>query len=177
MMIETSRLLLRKHNLHDYDRFWEMLNDPVAKQYTGGVTQLSYEQRLEVYKKDCETPFTDIQTEFAIIGKDNGIYLGYCGFMPAQKITGTEFFYGLCRDSWGKGYGFEAAKAALTYFCRHSKHERYVATVDSGNAASAGLLRKLGFREIGQTTDTKRGTIVCFEIQQVDFLHSFGLSG
>jgi hypothetical protein len=28
--IKTNRLILRKHCLSDFDRFWAMLNDPVA---------------------------------------------------------------------------------------------------------------------------------------------------
>ena len=163
MVLETSRLYLRKHQLEDYDRFWEMLNDPVAKQYTGGTTKLSFEDRLAVYIKDCDRPFSDEQTEFAIIDKTSGIYLGYCGIMPAQDIDGIEFFYGLCRDSWGKGYGFEATKSALAYFFNHYKHERYVATVDLENTNSAKLLKKLGFCKTGQITNNGCDIMVCFE--------------
>ena len=35
MTLETERLLLREHQRKDFDRFWEMLRDPIAKQYTG----------------------------------------------------------------------------------------------------------------------------------------------
>lgn len=44
MQIETDRLLLRKHEIKDYNRFWEMITDPIAKRFTGGVTSLNYEQ-------------------------------------------------------------------------------------------------------------------------------------
>ena len=32
MVLETSRLLMRKPQFQDFDRFWGMINDPVAKQ-------------------------------------------------------------------------------------------------------------------------------------------------
>lgn len=166
MEIETSRLILRKHRPEDFDRFWQLLTDPIGKQYTGGVTRLSRQERLQVYWDDCATPFSDSQTEYAVIRKDNGLYIGYCGFMPAQEISGTEFFYGLCRDSWRKGYGFEAANAALQHFFQHVEHQKYVATVDHDNIASARLIEKLGFQKTHQITNGDGKHIDCYQIER-----------
>lgn len=67
MKLVTDRLILREHELCDYDRFYSMLLDPVAKEYTGGVTALSYDERLALYNKDRAKPFTMDSAEFAII--------------------------------------------------------------------------------------------------------------
>jgi RimJ/RimL family protein N-acetyltransferase len=149
MKIETERLILRKHELADFDRFWEMINDPIAKRYTGGVTRLTYEQRLELFREECDRPFSDESAEFAVIEQASGTYLGYCGFRIGNDVDGPEFLYGFCRDCWGRGYGFEAARAALRYLFSAYEHNRYLAAVDAENQASVRILLKLGFRKSG----------------------------
>lgn len=39
----------------------------------------------------------------------------YCGFRYCDVMAENELFYGLCQNSWNKGYVFEVAKAALNY--------------------------------------------------------------
>lgn len=60
-------------------------------------------------------------------------------------MDAAEFFYGLCRDSWGRGYGLEAARKALEFFVREYDNPCYKATVDVKNTASIKILQKLGF--------------------------------
>lgn len=155
MMIESSRLILRKPELGDFDRFWDMVNDPIAKQYTGGVTTLNYNQRLELFASECAEEFSSEGAEFAVIQKDSGKYLGYCGFRFSDELDGNEFLYGFCRDSWGNGYGFEAAHTALTALFRSYMHDTYISTVHAENAASIRILEKLEFirREITTSAD------------------------
>lgn len=162
--IETERLLLRPYQLQDFDRFYAMLRDPIAKQHTGGITQMTYDQRLAVFQQDLLVPFSDAQTEFAIADKATSEYLGYCGFIT-EDGGGPEFLYGLCRDSWGKGYGYEAARAVLSYCFAHYGHDRYIATVEPENAASIGLLKKLGFTVMGDH----------FAITRADFVQPDGI--
>ena len=149
MMLETERLILRKHEPADFDRFWNMINDPVAKRYTGGVTRLTYEHRMELFREECEAPFSDRSVEFAVIENESGVYLGYCGFRVSDDVNGNEFLYGFCRDCWGRGYGYEAARAVLKYLFETYEHNCYLASVDSENAASVRILQKLGFKKIG----------------------------
>ncbi|HSK69241.1 MAG TPA: GNAT family N-acetyltransferase, partial [Candidatus Limnocylindria bacterium] len=76
-VIETPRLLLRKPTPGDFPRLWGMLTDPAAKEFTGGVTRLPYEERLALFLEECETPFSRDASEFAVIEKESGLYIGY----------------------------------------------------------------------------------------------------
>lgn len=147
MRIETRRLYIRPPLPADFDRFWQMVTDPVAKQYTGGVTRLSYAARKALFLEDCALPLDDRGAEFAVVEKQRDLYLGYCGFRPMEGNGGNEFFYGYCRDAWGKGYGREAACAVMGWLLDNLSHDAYLATVVPENLASVKILTGLGFRK------------------------------
>ena len=148
MEIVTKRLILREHSLDDFDSFWEMINDPVAKKYTGGVTALSYDERLEIYKEDIRQGFSDKGAEFAVTLKDSGEYIGYCGFRYWEEQRVNEMLYGYRQKAWGQGLGFEAALNTLRYLFNEFDCNSYAATADAENIASVRILLRLGFKRV-----------------------------
>jgi len=91
-------------------------------------------------------------------------WIGYVGArdatttsMPSEETSHTttkpwtqmiELRYGFHPDSWGKGYGTEAAKA-VTGWCEEIRGaERFIAETELANVGSAGILKKLGFVEV-----------------------------
>jgi len=151
--IETGRLLLRKARPEDFDRFWGMVTDPIAKRYTGGPTKLTYAKRMALFQKECAEPFSDRAIEFSVLEKGSGKYLGYCGFRVSEELGGNEFLYGYCRDCWGCGYGYEAAEAVLRHLFAALPYNSYVAGVNAENIASVKIVEKLGFAKSRQITD------------------------
>jgi RimJ/RimL family protein N-acetyltransferase len=170
MQIETERLLLRKHRIEDYDRFWGMITDPIAKRFTGGITTLTYEQRFKPFREYCGKPFSDKGIEFAVIEKSSMMYIGYCGFRISKDIDGNEFLYGYCRDSWGKGYGFEAAHSAVTFFFDKIGIDSLAAACDRENIASIKILNRLGFKFAGQIIIDGQGAVDKYELDKHEFM-------
>ena len=138
MAIETKRLLLRKPILEDFEGYWLMKNDEAACKYTGGITTYSYEERRKLYEK--EWVVASQNTEFSIILKTNGEYIGYCGFIDDNKLL-----YGLKQNAWGFGYGYEAAVSMLSYGFTQLNLPYIVAKVNPQNIASEKILQKIGF--------------------------------
>lgn len=172
MKIETDRLLLRKHGIEDFDRFWGMITDPVAKRFTGGVTKLAYEQRFKLFSENCHEPFSKDYVEFAVVEKSSMQYVGYCGYRASEELDGYELFYGYCRDSWGKGYGFEAAASAVRFFFEKMGIDRLVAASDKENIATVRILDRLGFKPVGQLTIDGLGVVDKCELQKQDYNES-----
>lgn len=141
MLIETKRLLLRKPILEDFEEYWLMKNDKAATMYTGGMTPYSYEERLEMFRKEWVE--ANQNTEFSITIKANNEYIGYCGL-----VDENELLYGLKQSAWQKGYGFEAAKAALHYGFTALRLPYIVATVSLQNVASEKILKKVGMAHL-----------------------------
>ena len=138
MTIETKRLILRKPTLEDFEGYWLMKNDKIACKYTGGITTYSYEERRELYEKEWVA--SNQNTEFSIILKTNDEYIGYCGF-----VDDNELLYGLKRNAWGLGYGYEAVVSMLSYGFMQLNLPHIVAKVNPQNLASEKILQKIGF--------------------------------
>lgn len=149
-MLQTQRLLLREPRLTDFDEFWKMINDKIAKRYTGGVTTLTYEERLKLFKKECDEFGKDNNFEFAVIEKINNKYVGYCGYRYCDELKGNELLFGYSKDVWQRGYGFEAAKEVLNFGFKELSFDVVIATVELNNIASIKLLKKLGFEYDGE---------------------------
>ena len=169
MIFETERLVFRKPIKQDFMRFWQMLNDPVAKKYTGGVTKLSYQQRLALFEQECLEDFSPHGTEFAVIEKESGNYLGYCGFRYSEQLCGCEFLFGYCRDCWGKGYATESAQSVLSILFETYCHDVYIATVDAQNSASKRVLEKVGFVKVGDYPISSIETAEKYQLLKCDF--------
>ncbi len=88
-------------------------------------------------------------------------------FYWAMRLTGDGTFLGLCdlsdidwrhhrgevgfilgKDSWGKGYAYEAMQAVMTFAAGHGL-QRLMARTHVGNESSEKLLHKLGFEQEG----------------------------
>ncbi|WP_169583323.1 GNAT family N-acetyltransferase [Rhodobacter capsulatus] len=62
-----------------------------------------------------------------------------------------QFGYWLARPAWGQGFASEAARAVLAAHFADPAADPVRAGYFEGNARSARVLAKLGFREIGKT--------------------------
>lgn len=169
MLFESERLSFRKPASKDFERFWAMLNDPSAKEFTGGVTRLGYEERLALFMEECGIDFSLRGAEFAVVKKGSSLYLGYCGFRESEALGAPEFLFGYCRDSWGKGFATEAARAVLKHLFRAYPHPAYLATVDPRNTASKRVMEKAGFTRTHLCPNMKIEPAEIYQLKERDF--------
>lgn len=78
-----------------------------------------------------------------------GELIGICGYSPATNGA-VEIGYWLGKDYWGKGFATEAARALIGYAFNKAGVKRITCGHFAENAASARVIRKLGFKEIGR---------------------------
>ncbi len=145
---ETERLTLRDWREEDWEPFWQGTNTPAVMRWLGGVadaaTMTAARARLERYKADFGHTFWVVER------REDGAILGFCGLKRCTDENGPfgmmEVGWRLTETAWGKGYAKEAAIAALEAgFTRFGADEIIALTVE-GNAASWGLMRRLGMR-------------------------------
>ena len=67
-----------------------------------------------------------------------------CGFL--KENYGIDFGYRYSKISWGKGFGFEAAKVVLNYGFSELGLEKVVGLTAEENSGSIRILEKLGFK-------------------------------
>lgn len=66
--------------------------------------------------------------------------------MPLEDTGEIEVGYGLAKEFWRKGIGFECAKAWLEYGFEKANLERIVAIADPENVGSWKIMEKLRMR-------------------------------
>lgn len=74
--------------------------------------------------------------------------IGCAGLLPTED--GIELGYWITPERWSQGYATEAARAVLS-LARTLGHRRIVASHFADNLASRNVLRKVGFRQTGET--------------------------
>lgn len=161
MIIETKFLLIRPPCIEDFDNYWAMNNDPEAKKYTGGVIKQSYDEASSIHTKVCNEFDAKNKNNciFSVVEKSSGQLIGYCGFKYCERMCDIEISYGFLRDSWGKGYGYEAAKAVLEYGIKILKLKKIVAAVNPQNIASEKILNKIGMTPNGKIRWGEQGLV------------------
>ena len=144
--IVTERLVLRRGREDDLEDLHEVLSDPRAMRYWSSLPHTDIEQTREwlarmIASEPRESDDFLIEHEGRVIGKVG------CYRLP-------EVGYILHPDYWGRGLATEALRAAIVHVFAWHKLEAIRADTDPRNAASIGLLTKLGFTVSGRASRT-----------------------
>jgi RimJ/RimL family protein N-acetyltransferase len=170
--LETARLLIRPFVIDDLQDVYHLLDVELSeadlrtdKMETLAEraqwlqwTVLNYEQLARLY----QPPYGDR----AVALKASGQLVGACGFVPClspfEQLPGltppgrpagpslatTEFglFYAISPAQQRLGYATEAAQALVDFAFGQLRLKRIIATTTYDNAASMGVMRRLGMR-------------------------------
>lgn len=100
---------------------------------------------------------------FRLVHKDSGIVVGTCSFKGPPTDGMVEIAYGVDPDEQSKGYATEAAEALVAYASGFSEVRIVRAHTLPGSSASQRVLRKCGFRHVGELVDPDDGLVWRFE--------------
>lgn len=143
-MLETTRLLIRKFTPEDLDELIKMRSVAEVNKYLGG-TRLqnppAITKRMQVYFDSYEKYGFGV---CAMIWKETGAFFGWSGLQPLEDTGEIEVGYGMKKEFWRRGIGFECAMAWLKYGFETAGLERIVAVAAPENTGSWGIMEKLG---------------------------------
>ncbi len=170
--LESTRLLIRPFIMDDLQDVHRLLDVELAEAHLGTDKYESLSERTEWLQwavmnhaqlaKLYQPPYGDR----AVVLKSTGQLIGACGYVPclmpfeqlpgfggklktqAEGLYSTEFglFYAISPAHQRQGYATEAAQALIDYAFKELKLRRVIATTTYDNAASMGVMRKLGMR-------------------------------
>jgi ribosomal-protein-alanine N-acetyltransferase len=171
-MLETERLIFRKFTPGDLDALVEMRSDPEVNKYLGGTRLQNPEaiaRRMQVYMDSCD------RNGFgacAMIWKETGEMIGWSGLMPLEETGETEVGYGMKKEFWGKGIGYECAMAWLRYGFEKAGLDRIVAIAVPENTGSRRIMEKCGMH-YEKTAEHYGEACVFYVISRDEFFRSF----
>lgn len=141
MYIETERLILRRFELRDEQDLCAYMLQRVDEQFECYPDFTAEKSAEEIAARVKSTAFIAIELKETqrVIGN---IYLG------VRDFNGMELGYVLNREAQGRGFGSEAARAAVDWAFAHGVHRVYAECAPE-NTASWRLLEKLGMRREG----------------------------
>ena len=148
--LKTARLTLRPMTMMDAADLFAVFSDPAVVRYWSAepwtsiaFAEQSIERALDNYRDGSDVRFGVELTETrTLIGTVNLHH-----FFPQNRRC--EIGYALGSPYWGKGLASEALEAAIDYGFHELRLNRIEADIDPRNAASAGILERMGFRKEG----------------------------
>ncbi len=145
IIAETPRLILRTFDAEDNDAMCRVLCDPEVMRYSDGIKT---PEDIKGWIEECIENYSRHGFGlWAVVLKDSGKVIGYCGLTRFPDIDGQpeiEIGFRLSHSSWSRGYATEAAAAVRDHAFDTLGLSRLVALVDPDNTASIRVAEKIG---------------------------------
>ncbi|HEF5873269.1 TPA: GNAT family N-acetyltransferase [Burkholderia cenocepacia] len=144
--LPTSRLVLRPLRDADAPTFFEIWSDAEAMRYFSFSPMTRIEQAEARVARNVQTSASGESLVCVLELRETGEALGECSLFHAnEQCRRAEIGFSLRRTFWRGGYMREAASALIDHAFGTLRLNRLEADIDPRNAASAGLLERLGF--------------------------------
>ena len=146
MELRTARLLLRRAVRSDVGAIHAIMSSPEAMRYWATLPHETMAESEAWFEKQF---FSGDPARDEWVIEYDGRVIGNIGIWNSP-----EFGFILHPDVWRRGIAYEAATAYIGHVFATQTIEAITADVDPRNAASLGLLAKLGFVETGRAENT-----------------------
>lgn len=142
--LETARLRLRQFGMGDVDALARMTGDPVVMRYIAGGRPIGRAETEENLARIVEAFRRRGFGKWALVTKEDGELVGYCGLAAGSVDVGVELAYMLAKEHWGRGLITEASRACLRYGFEELGLAEVAALTKPGNLRSRRVLERLG---------------------------------
>lgn len=150
--IETERLVLRGWREDDLDAFAEMMADAEVARFLSShqrpLARAEAWRDLALFVGHWALRGYGL---FAVQEKQTGTFVGRVGAWQPECWVGFELGWAIARPYWGRGYAYEAARAAGDWVLASFPLDRIVSLIHVDNEASQKLARRLGMKVSAET--------------------------
>jgi ribosomal-protein-alanine N-acetyltransferase len=140
VVLETARLTLRPRRIEDAEAMFVAYSDTDLMRYWTGAPHGDVAQTRADFERDDPA-----WRAWAITLRDDDTAIGMVAAGEKRQGDVTELGYMLVRSQWGRGIAREAVSAVIDHIFAEGQRKVFADT-DPDNAASRGLLERLGFR-------------------------------
>ncbi len=144
-VIETERLKLRPVTVEDTELLLAVWNDPAFIRNVADRGIRTDEEARAAIEGGAQKLFEDYGYGPCCLSlRSDGSMIGICGLFKRDNLDDPDIGFAVLPDYCGKGYAGEAAMAVIDYARRELTVPVVTAIVSPANAASIGLIGKLG---------------------------------
>jgi ribosomal-protein-alanine N-acetyltransferase len=146
-VLETERLTLRALRPEDAPDHFALWSDPVVMAAHGAPPYTETAQSEDLIRRYARDFSLHEAIRWAVTLRGHDRLIGTCGYHHlSREHHRSEIGYELVPAHWRQGIMAEALRAVLRHGFRDMRLHRIEAVIDPKNNASAGLLRRLGFK-------------------------------
>ena len=147
-VLTTERLVLRPVTAHDHAVLLAHWTLPDVRRFLFDGEALSAAEVTETIEESIQDFIAAGYGIWLIQEEGQAELVGTVGLRPLEEL-GLEIFYSLIPGSWGHGYATEAARAVVEHALGPLGLPEVLAEVDTGNAASVAVVKRLGMTPFG----------------------------
>lgn len=153
IFLKTKRLVLRSLMPQDVDTIFDYRNNEVCFRYQKGQAKDYAEIVKMIERRRADVLSVEAPFMVAVALKETNEIIGEIVVKPKGDTTelGYTFSYRYHRC----GYAFEALTVLIDQLHRMGPDRAFISFVEPQNIASMGLLRKLGYRDMGYVPTMK----------------------
>ena len=146
-VIETGRLVLRELTEDDAPFMLELLNDPAFIRNIGDRGVRSVDAARNYLREGAIASYARHGYGLYLVAlKPAGEPIGICGLVKRDYLDDPDIGFAFLPGHRDRGYGHESAVAVRDHAFEVIGAARLLAITSPDNAASIGLLGKIGFR-------------------------------
>lgn len=147
IFLNTPRLVLRNVSEKDIPIIFDYRNHPACARYQRGQTKDLPGITALVQRRQNDALSAENNCMVAVALRDTDEMVGEIIVMPNEGTIslGYTFSYRYHR----KGFAFEALSSLIAHLHADYPERDFISFVEPENAASIGLLKKLGYRDLG----------------------------
>lgn len=156
--ITTDRLILKSMTLDDAEIAWTFWGDHEIGKY---LCDPYYKDANELRELISDIDEWDTEYPFIAYDKHTGDIVATCSIGVEGSPTQWGFGYCIRKDSWGKGYATEIAKALIDFAYSLGIRD-FQGTVATENIASRRVMEKCGMHLDHESSFAKKGTDIVY---------------
>ena len=131
-----------------------------ARAMVAAMTPSDRAQVSPVWLARINSPSVDRWTlGYTLVRVQDGAHVGQCGFKSPPIEGVVEIAYGVAPEFEGRGYATQAAIALVRIAFESRSVQTVIAHTFEQNNASSRVLKKAGFRSLGQVIDPEDGPV------------------
>jgi RimJ/RimL family protein N-acetyltransferase len=144
--LQTDRLRLRWLTLDDVDLMLGVWNDPAFIRHVGDRGIRTRQEARAGIRKGAMRLYDEFGYGPWRVALLDDTAVGICGLFRRDGLDEPEIYFSTLPEHCGNGYAYEAACAVIGHAAEVLKLPRLTALVSPDNAASVGLIKKLGLQ-------------------------------